>query len=277
LECGCPLPLSLGGGRDRYFNSQPLAWRSLRFALLAIVTLCLAQARPSLAATTATTNKTSTLDQASFKIVNDNNIFNPKRYAGFQPRQGTTRTQPRQADYFALVGIMQYDKGPFAFFEGSRSEYSKVAKPSDSIAGFKVTAIESNSVQLVSSTNTIALPINMQMRREEGSTEWKLAARSDTYVASNDRTDRSRYDRNGRNRNRDSRDYNQRDNNNTLPAPVVPDGTNLGPDVMVIGPDTIEPPDFPPSDAAVEGQGSGTNEDPVLRLLRLRRERESNP
>src|SRR4051812_31747665 len=62
LECGCPLPLSLGGGRDRYFNSQPLAWRSLRFALLAIVILCLAQARPSLAATTATTNKTSTLD-----------------------------------------------------------------------------------------------------------------------------------------------------------------------------------------------------------------------
>ena len=77
----------------------------------------------------------------------------------------------RQGDYFALVGIMSYDKGPFAFFEGSRSEYSKVAKPNDSIAGFKVTGIESNNVQLVSGTNTVAMPINMQMRREEGTSE----------------------------------------------------------------------------------------------------------
>lgn len=184
---------------------------------------------------------------------------------------------------------MSYDKGPFAFFEGNRSEYSKVAKPSDNIAGFKVTGIESNSVQLVSGTNSVAMPINMQMRREQGASEWKLSPRSDTYIASYDRNDRSRYDRNDRNgRNRynnnnnyrDNRNYYQRDNNNDSFQPPMADGTNQPPEVMVTGQDTFEPPpDFPPPPDVEQGQarGSDSNEDPVLRILRLRREQENNP
>jgi hypothetical protein len=259
-------------GRCRLEIGDTAGWKAALRGLGATVFAVFLSCAGSSAA--GTTNR---LDETSFKIVKDNNIFNPKRYPGAIPRIRENINQRPQADYFALVGIISYDQGPFAFFEGSRSEYSKVAKPSDSIAGFKVTGIESNSVQLVSGTNAIAMPINMQMRREEGATEWKLAARSDTYVASNDRNDRSRYDR-GRNRNNNYRD--NRDNNNTnIQIPVAADNTNQAPDVIV-GPDGfVPPPDFPlPPDAAAEqGQGSDTNEDPVLRVLRLRRERENNP
>jgi len=33
---------------------------------------------------------------------------------------------------------MSYEKGPFAFFEGSSSEFQKVLKQDDTIAGFKI-------------------------------------------------------------------------------------------------------------------------------------------
>jgi hypothetical protein len=234
------------------------------------------------AAPAAITNRPApaSLDESSFKLITQNNIFNPKRYKGYTRTERPSGNQKPRADYFALVGIMNYEKGSFAFFEGSSSQYQKIAKASDSIAGFKVIGIESNAVQLVSGTNTVAMPIDMQMRREEGSSDWKLALRTDTVVASYDRSDRSRNDRNdrnGRSRFNNSRDNVSRDNFSQFQPPT--DGTNQAPDVMTAGSDAVgsDSPDFPPPPDAVSDQGSGTNEDPVLRLLRLRRERESNP
>src|SRR5256885_13823853 len=96
--------------------------RVLRAFPAAVAMLVLASVSPSLGAMTGTTNKPMTLDEAYFKIVKDNNIFNPKRYVGYAPPKPGPGSQRPQADYFALVGIMNYDKGPFAFFEGNRSE-----------------------------------------------------------------------------------------------------------------------------------------------------------
>ncbi len=92
------------------------------------------------------------------------------------------RSRPNRTESFALVGVMSYDKGPFAFFEGSRSDYQKVLKQDDSIAGFKVAAIEPAAVKLSSPTNEIELHVGMQMRREDEG-EWKMSQKPENLEA----------------------------------------------------------------------------------------------
>jgi len=118
------------------------------------------------------TNQTKRLSYSDFRLITERNIFNPRRY----PHSGPQRAQPAtQVDAFTLVGTMTYDKGPFAFFEGTSSAYRKVLKLEDSIAGYKVTNIAFNSVKLANQTNQVELAVGMQMRREENG-PWHLAA-----------------------------------------------------------------------------------------------------
>ncbi len=77
---------------------------------------------------------------------------------------------------------MSYEKGTFAFFDGTSSEYQKVLKLTDSIAGYKVTNIAPNSVKLVSGTNELELNVGEQLRREENG-PWLLASQSASYAA----------------------------------------------------------------------------------------------
>src|SRR5262249_468863 len=65
----------------------------------------------------------------NFRIVTERNIFDPNRGPAIRPRSGPTRS----TDYFALVGTMSYEKGLFAFFDGTSSEYRKALKLGDSI------------------------------------------------------------------------------------------------------------------------------------------------
>jgi hypothetical protein len=217
---------------------------------------------------------TNGLDEASFKKITDNNIFNPRRRGYSRIDPGPKTKSAPVADWFALVGIMDYDKGLFAFFEGNKSDYTKVEKPGDKIADFKVESIDTAIVKLSRGTNTIIMPVNMQMRREEGG-DWKLAPRSDTYVASSERNDRSRYDRNGR------RGFRNGQPSSTPTETATPGPEDLASAVQQIlqndAADALPPP--PPDVFLDQGPDNGgdTNEDPVLRALRLRRERENNP
>ncbi len=113
---------------------------------------------------------------SSFRIIQERNIFNPRRSArsGNNDRRSTTRSTP--SDNLLLAGVMEYAKGTFAFFDGSASDYRKVVKPGDSFAEFKVTEIRPDSVQLVSGTNEFTLPVGTQMRKEEGGF-WKVSGR----------------------------------------------------------------------------------------------------
>jgi hypothetical protein len=117
------------------------------------------------------------LDYANFKIVADRNIFNPNRYPAYRPP-----TQERQVDSFNLVGTMSYEKGTFAFFSGSRSQYQKALKLDDTIAGYKVASIGENSVKLAQGTNQIELRMGMQMRREENG-PWRASSSLQSYAA----------------------------------------------------------------------------------------------
>jgi hypothetical protein len=117
-------------------------------------------------------------DYRNFEIIPKRNIFNPRRSPAYVPPERTQRVRSR-TESLALVGVMSYGKGPMAFFDGSRSDYRKVLKTNDSIAGFKVTSIDSASVKLASNTNEIEMQLGMQLAREEEG-EWKLSARPES-------------------------------------------------------------------------------------------------
>ncbi len=77
-------------------------------------------------------------------------------------------------------GTMSYEKGTFAFFDGTSSDYKKALKLTDSIAGYKVTNITPNAVKLTSGTNEIDLSVGAQLRREEDG-PWRLSSQAVSF------------------------------------------------------------------------------------------------
>jgi hypothetical protein len=121
---------------------------------------------------------TATPEFSAFKIISDRNIFDPNRTPR---RSNTVRARPKTVESFTLVGIMSYEKGDFAFFNGTSSSYRKALKPNDSIAGYKLTSISPNSVRLSSGKKDVEIKIGSQLRREEEG-EWTLSTQSETYA-----------------------------------------------------------------------------------------------
>jgi hypothetical protein len=106
-------------------------------------------------------------DDSAFRIVSERNIFNANRSGG-QVRLSTRR--PTRVESFALVGTMAYEKGAFAFFEGSSSEFTKVLKTDGVIAGHKLVDILADAVKLEADGKILELPIGSAMRREDEGT-----------------------------------------------------------------------------------------------------------
>ena len=121
----------------------------------------------------------TSLEYASFKLIVDRNIFDPNRFPRSSPRP--TRALSR-VDSLTLVGTMSYDKGTFAFFDGTSADYKKALKQTDVIVGYKVTNITPTSVTLAAGTNQLNLGVGMQLRREEDG-PWRLSGQSGSYAA----------------------------------------------------------------------------------------------
>jgi hypothetical protein len=134
--------------------------------------LCLAAAFAAFSASAPAqpANATNRPDYSAFKIVADRNIFDPNRYPHTPGRQ--IHRQTKTADAFSLVGVMSYQKGTFAFFDGSSPDYRKVLKPAGTIAGFTLVEIAPDKVRLTSGTNQFVLPVGAQLRHEQD--EWVL-------------------------------------------------------------------------------------------------------
>ena len=142
---------------------------------------------------TATTNTTaadstaSTKDLAGFdefKIITQRNIFDPNRRDRTRfPNGSGEQPKPRRIDYLNLVGAMSYEKGRFAFFDGSSSEYRKSVKPGDTIAGYKVANVTQNDVTLESGDKKIQLPVGGQLKREDEG-EWRVNSNPENFAAS---------------------------------------------------------------------------------------------
>jgi hypothetical protein len=113
------------------------------------------------------TNAPARLDYNSFRLISDRNIFNPNRYAR---SSGRTRTESRPAsrvESFTLVGLMAYEKGLFAFFDGTSASYKKTLEANGAISEFKISGLSPDQVKLVSGTNEFTLRVGTQVRRED--------------------------------------------------------------------------------------------------------------
>lgn len=127
-------------------------------------------------------------DFGAFQLIPDRNIFNVNRAgrASRTPREAPPKAT--QVDTFALVGAMSYAKGDFAFFDGSSSDFRKVLKPGETIAGFQIKTIGRGSVQLDAAGKALELAIGSHFRREDQG-EWRLVA--ETAPASSSSSGRS--------------------------------------------------------------------------------------
>lgn len=135
---------------------------------------------PAPASTNAVARTDRKQDFSEFKIIADRNIFDPNR----NPRRTTTnnvpRPRPKEVDTLALVGVMTYEKGSFAFFDGSKGEFRKALKPSDSIGGLKIVEVEPNLVRLAKSGKTLELTVGAQLKREDEG-EWKSGGSAESF------------------------------------------------------------------------------------------------
>jgi hypothetical protein len=141
----------------------------------------------SVAASGQETNAPSRTNYSFFQVIADRNIFNPDRYS----RQARSRREQREApaDAFALVGTMSYQKGQFAFFDGTSEAYRKVLERDGVIAGYKVTEITPNAVKLEAANKRVELKVGTQMRHE-GAT-WQLVAQTELPVETVDNSESS--------------------------------------------------------------------------------------
>jgi len=161
----------------------PRRWRT--WSVLALATL-LAHGFPAAAQETRTPAQTNAatqtgqpgrLDYAAFNVIVTNNIFDPNRY------QHPFGLHTPRTESFSLVGTLSYDQGTFAFFDGTSSAYRLVLKQNGAIAGFTVTQIAPESVELASGTNEVKLSVGEQMRRE-GQGAWQPAGEAGSYANS---------------------------------------------------------------------------------------------
>jgi len=156
----------------------------------AVLSLLVAKAAFGASTQPAHTNSPPTpapLTWSSFQVIAQNNIFNPNRF----PTRVSSYTRQRPAgvrvDSLTLLGVMSYEKGTYAFFDGTRSEYRKTLKPADTIAGYQVTTIAPDKVRLSAGTNHIELPVGKSARRGDRG-EWVVSDRAESYGPSGSAT-----------------------------------------------------------------------------------------
>lgn len=127
------------------------------------------------------TNAPARLSYDSFRTIGDRNIFNPNRYARGSGRttQRTASTPAARVESFSLVGIMAYEKGVFAFFDGTKGDYKQALQAEGAIGEYKVVSVTPEVVKLIAGTNTFDLKVGMQMRREDEG-DWFLSEGGDS-------------------------------------------------------------------------------------------------
>lgn len=124
------------------------------------------------------------IDFDSFRVIAERNIFNPNRYARTsRPEQRREVRTNAVVDSIVLTGIMRYEKGDVAFFDGTRSEYRKAARVNSKVGDFTIVEITPRQIKLVAGTNAFQVPVGMQLRRQDGDT-WEIANRPESLVAS---------------------------------------------------------------------------------------------
>jgi len=186
-------------------------------------------------------------DESAFSIVSERNIFNANRSGG------TVRLASRRAstvESFTLVGTMTYEKGTFAFFDGTSSEYTKALKADSVIAGHKLVIIQTSSVKLEADGKQFELSVGSQMRREDAGL-WQMAEATGSSSGSSSYSS----SRNGRSGRSEFSSRSRRNGNSSN------------------GGDNSEP--ARQSTSTTENSSDNSDKDEILKRLMERREKES--
>jgi hypothetical protein len=204
----------------------------------------------------------SRTDYVSFRLISERNIFDPRRSG--RAGRPVTRTEPERvvrSQRFALLGTMSYEKGRYAFFDGSSSDFRKVAKPEDSIAGFRITEVAPTCVKLeLTNGQMLELCVGMQMTKREDE-NWQLAGKAELAEGAGFRASSSSAGSSSTSSGPESEDVLKRlqarreqDGGTPAPAPVA---------------------EAPPVEALKPVAAPGESDDVLKRLLQ-KREQESN-
>ena len=174
--CKSPPPHVGGCNRSAFQSSRGICGLKPEIRWLRMLIWVVGVVVFSLSALAEGTNAPASLNYDSFRMISDRNIFNPNRVARSGGRTTRAATTPAaRVESFSLVGIMGYEKGLFAFFEGTSVDYKKVIQADALIGQYKVADVKEDVVKLTHGTNEIAMKVGMQMRREDEG-EWFLSA-----------------------------------------------------------------------------------------------------
>ena len=134
-------------------------------------------------------------------------------------RVATTREvrRPARVDTVTLVGTLQSGNGWVAFFDGSGADYRKALNAQGRIAGYTITQVAFNSVQLEAKDKKLSLRVGHSLRRENGG-EWKVSTGSGMASTGGGSTSASRYDRNRTDRSREAPRTDGRETTEAAPA-----------------------------------------------------------
>lgn len=222
---------------------------------------------------------------SAFKLITDRNIFSPNRTPSrpMTYQNTSTRTTSTRGESFSLVGTIEYEKGSFAFFDGTSSDYRKTLSLGGGIAGFNLTNISHSKVTLLQGSNTMEFKIGMLMKRDDND-EWYSSDPSDSSGGrrfaprSGGRTPTSgRYSSSGR--------FSSGRGNGGAPADRTAESETTGNDPAVIvvdGEQAVAIPEVETQPPAAENNSepasttSSGPENDVLRRLMQRREQEMN-
>ncbi|MBX3739322.1 MAG: hypothetical protein KF715_21720 [Candidatus Didemnitutus sp.] len=134
-----------------------------------LLSLAAAAASSTLAAAPA--RPTAPVGFETFQLISERNIFDPGR----APRSSRTIDDAPRGDTLALVGTMRYEKGLFAFFDGSLPAFRKALHEGDTVADYTVTRIDQRGVELTRNGQKTPLAIGQQLQRPPGG-DWSAVA-----------------------------------------------------------------------------------------------------
>jgi hypothetical protein len=112
-----------------------------------------------------------------FEIIAERNIFNPNRSARAAVEPRADPAPSVRTESIALLGTLISKQKRLAFFDGSNSQYQKVLKPADTIAGYIVAEISWDQVTLQNGDHRIHLQVGTQLKRE-GEGDWTQNGRA---------------------------------------------------------------------------------------------------
>ena len=112
---------------------------------------------------------------ASFKLIQERNIFDPDRRRPREMRRETPVAPPRE-ESFTLLGTMSYGERIMAFFEGTQRDWSGAVELGNEVAGHTLKEVGFDNVLLELKGEILALQVGAG-RSKRGDADWETQDR----------------------------------------------------------------------------------------------------